>query len=342
MGIPTIYRWDDAGAPTLDGLAGSAIAVLQACLVDGYGSKPAAGWTKPFHTGDIAVFQAAAGRVLKLWDDGSHLDTRVVRVAGGASAVDVDTIVDMHPQVADDNVGWLKSPELNATAREWLVIADENRFFFLPHTGSGTLAGSGPYQGIELKLYYYGRYASLKPGDAQNWILWASATTSIGSSQNWAITTCTAITDINSNNNTTSRNGFAADDLGNVGCDAEIIRAVGPNVSASQVMGAAGNRYPDAISGGLWLSQAYFYQPINTREYIRGAWPGLLVPSHPFYRHDADHGFDYLQAHTLQTPYGQRQCFLVPTRDWAWLISNNTTAGAFFLDIESDWDSIEP
>ena len=38
----TVYRSTDASAPLLTNSNGSLIAVLRACLVDGYGSKPPA------------------------------------------------------------------------------------------------------------------------------------------------------------------------------------------------------------------------------------------------------------------------------------------------------------
>jgi len=43
MGVPTLFRSDDTGAPTLSGTEGSLIDVLKACLVDGYGAKAALG-----------------------------------------------------------------------------------------------------------------------------------------------------------------------------------------------------------------------------------------------------------------------------------------------------------
>ena len=45
----TVYTHFDAGAPTLSGTTALSKmrAVLKACLVDGYGDKPAAGWTMP-------------------------------------------------------------------------------------------------------------------------------------------------------------------------------------------------------------------------------------------------------------------------------------------------------
>lgn len=54
MNTPTIYRWDDPGAPDLSTAVFGAAAhdghrallhLLKTCLVDGYGAKPGAGWT---------------------------------------------------------------------------------------------------------------------------------------------------------------------------------------------------------------------------------------------------------------------------------------------------------
>ena len=56
MGV-TVYRFDDAGAPTLSAAAGALISVLDACLVNGYGAKPAAGWTKAFSGTNQAAYR---------------------------------------------------------------------------------------------------------------------------------------------------------------------------------------------------------------------------------------------------------------------------------------------
>lgn len=52
---PTVYRWDDPGAPDLNAIMPTTNdkkrlwmhTVLKACLVDGYGGRAAAGWTMP-------------------------------------------------------------------------------------------------------------------------------------------------------------------------------------------------------------------------------------------------------------------------------------------------------
>lgn len=51
----TIYRSTDSGAPIFFGSTGSYVALLDACLVNGYGTQPGAGWKKPFaNTSSVA------------------------------------------------------------------------------------------------------------------------------------------------------------------------------------------------------------------------------------------------------------------------------------------------
>ena len=48
-----VYRWDDASAPVLTGEVGKLAALLKACLVTGYGSKTAAGWSNPYSATNV-------------------------------------------------------------------------------------------------------------------------------------------------------------------------------------------------------------------------------------------------------------------------------------------------
>ncbi|NDU90166.1 MAG: hypothetical protein G3I08_09885, partial [Ferrovum sp.] len=41
----TVYSSKDASAPVMTGVSGSLVTVLDACLVNGYGTKSGAGWT---------------------------------------------------------------------------------------------------------------------------------------------------------------------------------------------------------------------------------------------------------------------------------------------------------
>ena len=55
------YSSLDIGALQLTDTNNSLNAVLKSVLVDGYGSKPGAGWTMPFSGTNTAVFQQGAG-----------------------------------------------------------------------------------------------------------------------------------------------------------------------------------------------------------------------------------------------------------------------------------------
>lgn len=48
-----VFSSDDTGAPVLTKQAGSLKSLLKACLVTGYGTKTALGWSMPFESGDL-------------------------------------------------------------------------------------------------------------------------------------------------------------------------------------------------------------------------------------------------------------------------------------------------
>jgi len=57
----TIYTSGDSGAPILYGSTGSIILIFDSCLVNGYGTKPGAGWTKPLPNTGSGAFTASYG-----------------------------------------------------------------------------------------------------------------------------------------------------------------------------------------------------------------------------------------------------------------------------------------
>src|SRR5277367_4813757 len=62
----TVYKSSDASAPVLSGQAGAMAGVLDACLVNGYGSKAAAGWGTAFTGTNLRAYQPASGNRLYL------------------------------------------------------------------------------------------------------------------------------------------------------------------------------------------------------------------------------------------------------------------------------------
>src|ERR1700756_3309459 len=56
-----LYKSTDASAPTLTGSAGALLTVLDAVLVNGYGSQTAAGWTIAYTGTNKRQYQMGAG-----------------------------------------------------------------------------------------------------------------------------------------------------------------------------------------------------------------------------------------------------------------------------------------
>lgn len=76
----TVYSSSDAGASglILTSVPGSLLAILDACLVNGYSGKTAAGWTKSFSSSTIGVYRAATGNQRYLRVDDTHPSYAVV------------------------------------------------------------------------------------------------------------------------------------------------------------------------------------------------------------------------------------------------------------------------
>lgn len=128
------YKSTDASAPSLSGTVGSLIALLDAVLVNGYGSKPSAGWSKVYSDTNKAVYRAPAGnrfylRVLDDGSDGTH-GAKVATIRGYETMSDVDTGTGPFPTAAQKSAGLFvgKSSTANATARPWFLLADGKRF----------------------------------------------------------------------------------------------------------------------------------------------------------------------------------------------------------------------
>lgn len=163
----TVYRSTDTGAPVLTGQEGSAITVLDAILVNGYGAKAGAGWTKAFSgTNKAAYLQGPKTnrpqRYLRVQDDGpGDGSTREARMRGYEAMTDVDTGTGPFPSPEQRSAGIIfrKSSTVDATARPWIAVADHRTIYFFVWTGD---AGPVPNGRIG---WAFGDFVSRVPGD---------------------------------------------------------------------------------------------------------------------------------------------------------------------------------
>lgn len=122
------YRSTDAGAPVLTGAAGEYVALLKACLVDGYGARAAAGWTRPYSGTNKAAFRMGGGNqfYVRVADSIDVASYQVARARGYETMSDVDTGTGPYPtdaQVGVDGQG--SRYNYGGVPRPWKVFADD-------------------------------------------------------------------------------------------------------------------------------------------------------------------------------------------------------------------------
>lgn len=174
----TYYSSSDASAPSLAGTAGSLITVLDAILVAGYGSQPAAGWTKPYTGTNLAAFRsgAAAGDRIYLRVDDTGAQEGRIRCYKTMS--DVNTGTEPFPtvaQIAGSGLFVRKSAAASATVRQWACVADDKTCIFLPFPEDFANVSTGGF--------YAGDIYSFQASDTYRAAIIANAVTGNGTNR---------------------------------------------------------------------------------------------------------------------------------------------------------------
>lgn len=174
----TIYSSTDSGAPSLTGVTGSLLSVLDAILVNGYGSKIAAGWTKPFgNTSSYGTYKLGNGTTSSLfvYDAGSGSQAGAEALMTGwtsISGITSGSVTGSNPYPAyvqhsngfgaRGNAGALilrKSTATTAVARTWIAFADSaSLYFFTKPADPGTFASN------RYSAFFFGDFYSLRSG----------------------------------------------------------------------------------------------------------------------------------------------------------------------------------
>lgn len=269
-----IYRSDDASAPVLSGTAGSLITVLDACLVNGYGAKSAAGWTKPFSDTNLAAYRmstvgSSSGCYLRVDDTG----TQDARVLGFKTMSNINTGTVQFPTSAQVSGGayMKKSQTANATARPWTIIADEWFFYMYSYANQTTWGTGDDYNGG----FAFGDIITYLPGDNFKCILLpqSGSTPSDGRNQQLGF----------------AGNGYSGSSLMYIAKDytgistskiANMCVRVPYNSScqSTNLIGNAQNgAYPDPVTGGINLFALEVIENNNPYAY-RGLMPGYYWP----------------------------------------------------------------
>lgn len=175
-----VYLSTDDSAPSLTGQAGSLITVLDAVLVNGYGSRIAAGWAKAFSGTNKAAYRPPAisaspseGNRFYLRVDDSGTTTAGVR--GYESMSDVDTGSNPFPttgQISNPGLVCQKSITADSTVRSWAAVATESFLYFIPQSAVSYLGTVSDYDSVVM----FGDIHSYLSGDVYGTILVARTT----------------------------------------------------------------------------------------------------------------------------------------------------------------------
>jgi hypothetical protein len=263
----THYASTDASAPAISGTVDALNLVLKACLVDGYGAQPAAGWTSPFYdaTSKTRVFQNANGFCLQVADGGPGAgDAREARIRGYESMSAFNAGAGPFPTVAQFANGEFirKSATAAATARAWDLYANETLFILLVETGDTAL---------NAMCAMFGRFKPDKMGDAWCQIIAARTTENLTSGSPETVHARAAHVSA-----TTSGIYLARDVTGSQATGSVVggLRA-DPGLAYATVAGSGGIAYPDPATGGLRLERTYVHELNIPRGFIPGLWTPL-------------------------------------------------------------------
>lgn len=279
-----VFSSADAGAPALTGQAGSLAAVLDAVLVDGYGTGPSAkapaGWSRTYSATNKRVYRneivAGSGYYLRLDDTAAIGNARHTFLRGFQLMSDIDTGTNLVPTTAQATNGslWQKSITLDATARAWVIVANDKTMYPFFDCGGLGIALAAPFAAGDLD--------SDVVGDQHNFFVSGNGLASYTGSTGDAHGTMYRGTDLSVNNSTvgngSSPNGWVARNYaGAVG--ATPINQVRDDLygSPQQFFGRGPFAYPDPVNSGLRFNVAHVKE--GARE-VRGRLPGVLIPLH--------------------------------------------------------------
>lgn len=309
---PRLYLSTDPGAPTLSPTAGSFINVLRACLVDGYGDKPPAGWSLSFSQGTPptkAGFRQGARTGYPSFDlyvDNTGSDAGL---AGYEQLTGADTGTGRFPAPGTFSVS-----TRGRTSSGWVVLADERTFyFFTPDLGSDT--GFGPV--------WFGDFVSFKPGDLYACLLAAPGdsrpyyTTSNGFNMNYAM-------------NSIGYGMVAARAYDGV----TLSPSIGIHTDAAKCLYVPSG--DPALRPGvnpsdarLWVGTIYVHEPtLVLRGYLRGIWAAL---SH---RDSVADGLEFDGEGAL----AGRRFRWTRVGGYRTVGDSSRFAGAFVFEVSDTWD----
>jgi hypothetical protein len=260
-----VYASTDSGAPALTGEAGKLIALLDAILVNGYGAKSGAGWTKAYSDTNKAAYRTGGGNqmYLRMVDDGTGAAT-YARAAGYESMSDIDTGTGDFPTNAQVSGGlyWYKSSAASSAERAWFAVAtDSFLLLYVDVASSGT--------GASAAAFAFGDISSYNASDAYHTIHIGATVSSPTSGGNLHLLGIIS---------TTEAGHYMARSYTQLGASLLVGKHSDGRKGTQDFMGNGSLPYPHPVDGGLYLAPVWVHE--ISGPVVRGIIPGLWNPLH--------------------------------------------------------------
>ena len=277
---PIVYKFSDPNAPIANGTRTSLIAILKACLVDGYGQAPAnqpppGGWEMQFSDSGLtkAVFRSlapgATGHALRI-DCVTSSYSYNANISGYEAMSDLDTgLIPMFAGSANANNFQISNSQ-DTTARPWLLVADD-RFFTLWVWIYSTVSDFTTNFGYSPMLTF-GDIIPWYPNDTHACLL---AVSNYGGN---GLISLNGPDVISSTSTANYLLNFSRDSQGVQSAYTQrLVRGGGPGAYSEP--GAAGYGMPWAAGNPIIYSRQHV--PDKATYSLRGWIPGLYYPCHP-------------------------------------------------------------
>lgn len=158
MGESFLYTWEDVDAPVLTASNGSMTALLQAVLVDGYGSKAGLGWTTYFSGTNKKVFKNEGTETLVQFDHSQ--EAWKVYYRGYESMSDIDNGVLPCPAFSftDNYILLTEANAASANEVPWRILGDDKGIWILVNPYAAQAGGFTSKNTALFKTVYIGDY----------------------------------------------------------------------------------------------------------------------------------------------------------------------------------------
>ena len=348
------YRSSDTSAPVLTGSAGALVALLDACLVNGYGSQAGAGWTTAFTGTNKRTYTNSAtdGTGCSLYVDDTGPGTggaREARLTGFQAATGLGTGTGQFPSSAQLAIGigavvCRKSATADTTARNWTLVADDTVFYLFCETGDLAFVAPLPVMFGDIFSYKTSDpYRCAIIGRNAEFAAWSAASSPGAdgfSSLHLASANflsqrmighylCASFTGVGGSIGFGKHIDHAK--TGTFGNNGDLTgSATVATAAAGSGIGANFNNqafpYPNAVDGGLYLSPIWVHHNGSVRGYLKGLWAPLQ--DRPLNHNDTYNGSGNMSGKTLLT-----QSILLP-----YVLSNaNSNVGQVHIETSNTW-----